>query len=100
MKSPVPADKPNAFFPKPVSVTPPATPNSAILVLPALTNPDRRFTPVLVPAHVLCPLAPLTVTAPQTAKANTVSILASPDTPSPETLVSKTVFPMTVRLIL
>ena len=81
-------------------MTPHATPNLAILVLPARTNPDRRFTPVLVPGLVPFPPAPLTETAQQTAKENTVSIPANQVTPSQETPVSKTVFRMTVRLIL
>ena len=99
MKSPVPEAPPNVFFPKPVSVTRPRTPASAIPALLVSTNPDRRFIPVPVPDLVLCPLAPQTATAPQTAKANTVSILANPDTPSPVTLALKTASPMTVPLI-
>ena len=97
MKSPVPADRPNAFSPKPVSVTRRATPNSDIPVLPALTNPVRRSIPVPVPVLVLFLPAPLTETALPTARVNSVSILANQVTPSRGIPVSKTVFRTVVR---
>ena len=100
MKSPVPADRPNAFFPKPVSAKHRETPNSAIPVLLVPTNPVRHSIPVPVPELVHFLPAPLTETALPTARVNSVSIPANQVTPSRGIPVSKIVFQMTVRLIL
>lgn len=98
MRCPALADRLSAFNPKLVLAIQHAI---LILVIPAplaATSPDALYIPALAPDLVLCLPARKTVIAPQTAKANIVSILAKLDTLFPEILASKTVFLTIVQI--